>query len=98
LSSNGLFGKLFNQGGVACGSMKQEDILAELTTMRKEARIAEGGLSICSTHLQRCRTDVYGLALHNGLPLGSIVVSTRWECDMKIVLKSYEKRRILIWR
>ncbi|HEY4032789.1 MAG TPA: hypothetical protein VGL94_02355 [Ktedonobacteraceae bacterium] len=70
-----------NQGGVAFGSMKQEDILAELTTMRKEARIAEGRWSICSTHLQRCPSDVYGLALCYGLALGSIVVGTRWECQ-----------------
>lgn len=39
-----------NQGGVAFGYMKQEEILSELTKMRKEARIVEGGLYICYTH------------------------------------------------
>jgi hypothetical protein len=74
-----------NQGRVAFGSMKQEDILAELTTMRKEARIAEGGWSICSTHLQRCPSDVYRLALRYEHALGSIEVGTRFECCMRIV-------------
>lgn len=39
-----------NQGGVAFGYMKQEDILAELTRMIKEAGIPTGGLYICYTH------------------------------------------------
>lgn len=39
-----------NQGGVAFGYMKQEDILAELTRMIKEAGIPAGGLYICYTH------------------------------------------------
>lgn len=39
-----------NQGGVSFGYMKQEDILAELTKMIKEAGIAPGGLYICYTH------------------------------------------------
>jgi D-glycero-D-manno-heptose 1,7-bisphosphate phosphatase len=39
-----------NQGGVAFGYMKQEDILKELTRMIKEAGIVPGGLYICYTH------------------------------------------------
>jgi D-glycero-D-manno-heptose 1,7-bisphosphate phosphatase len=39
-----------NQGGVAFGYMKQEDILAELTRTINEAGIAPGGLYVCYTH------------------------------------------------
>jgi D-glycero-D-manno-heptose 1,7-bisphosphate phosphatase len=39
-----------NQGGVAYGFMKQEDILAELQRMCREVGIPAGGLYVCYTH------------------------------------------------
>ncbi len=39
-----------NQGGVAFGFMKQDDILAELIHMCDEGGIPRGGLYICYTH------------------------------------------------
>jgi D-glycero-D-manno-heptose 1,7-bisphosphate phosphatase len=39
-----------NQGGVAYGYMKQEDILAELQKMCREVGIPAGGLYVCYTH------------------------------------------------
>ena len=39
-----------NQGGVAFGFMRREDILVELIKMCKEVGIPPGGLYICYTH------------------------------------------------
>ncbi len=62
-----------NQGGVAYGFMKQEDILAELQKMCREVGIPASGLYVCYTH-PNAKLPQYRMEDHRRKPAPGMLI------------------------